>query len=484
MTDADAPSAAPAAPKPKPKPKRTEPAKAALELRPWPADQTERWSLDRIKEYPNNARVHSPEQIQSIVASMKKFGVTTPVLVDEEGVLIFGHGRLAAAKLLNYPTIPVSTARGWTEDEKRAYRIADNAIQDNSAFDLPLLRAEIGELKLAGFDLQLLGFPELKLVQFMAGQGTVDPEATPEPPKNPVSKTGDLWLLGAGHRLLCGDATSEADVARCLGSEKPHLCVSDAPYGVNYDPDWRNRADRANGKPYGASAVGQVTNDDRTDWSAAWALFPGDVIYAWSPAGSRQLETGSALERCAFEIRQQIIWVKTRLIIGRGNYHYRHEPRWYAVRKGKGAHWNGARDQDTAWEIAHAKSETGHSTQKPIECMKRPIENNSKAGDAVYDPFVGSGTTIIAAEMTARKALAIEIDPIYCDVAVERWQNFAGKEATLEATGKTFAQVRAERQKPPPRKRGNGSGAAAQPRKPLKDGGTAAEQVPETEAAE
>ena len=188
-----------------------------------------------------------------------------------------------------------------------------------------------------------------------------------------------------------------------------------------------------------------MTNDDRADWREAWMLFHGDVIYAWSPPGSRQLETGIALEASGFEIRQQIIWVKTRFIIGRGNYHYRHEPCWYAVRKGKTAHWSGARDQDTAWEIPHAKSETGHGTQKPVECMKRPIENNSKASEAVYDPFVGSGTTIIAAEQTARRCLALEIEPAYVDVCVLRWEAVTGKVATLEATGQTMAQLREER---------------------------------------
>jgi DNA modification methylase len=246
------------------------------------------------------------------------------------------------------------------------------------------------------------------------------------------------------HRLLCGDATSAADVELALGGAKPHLMVTDPPYGVDYDPDWRNRADRANGKPYGARAIGRVSNDDRMDWREAWALFPGDVVYAWHPPGAMQVAHHAALVAADFEIRMQIIWAKQQFPIGRGNYHVQHEPCWYAVRKGKTAHWQGDRTQSTLWQIDKpVKSETGHSTQKPVECMKRPIENNSAAGDAVYDPFVGSGTTIIAAEMTGRACRALEINPVYVDVAVLRWQNFTGEQATLD--GRTFEQVKAAR---------------------------------------
>ena len=207
--------------------------------------------------------------------------------------------------------------------------------------------------------------------------------------------------------------------------------VTDPPDGVNYDPDWRNRADRANGKPDGARAIGLVENDERTDWRSAWSLFPGDVAYAWYPAGAMEIDHYNALIAAGFEVRMQIIWVKNRLVIGRGDYHWMHEPCWYAVRKGATAHWGGDRKQTTVWNIDKPhKSETGHSTQKPVECMKRPIENNSSPGQAVYDPFVGSGTTIIAAEMTGRACHAIEISPQYCDVAVTRWQNFTGQTAT------------------------------------------------------
>ena len=190
----------------------------------------------------------------------------------------------------------------------------------------------------------------------------------------------------------------------------------------------------------GAGAVGKVLNDDKADWRDAWALFPGDVAYVWH-AGRHASTVQASLEKAGFQMRSQIIWAKTRLIISRGDYHWQHEPCWYAVRKGSKGHWHGDRSQTTLWKIDHLKSDTGHGTQKPVECMRRPIENNSVAGNAVYEPFSGSGTTIIAAEQTGRRCLAIELNPAYVDVAVKRWQEFTGKQATLAADGRTFDEV-------------------------------------------
>jgi DNA modification methylase len=256
--------------------------------------------------------------------------------------------------------------------------------------------------------------------------GLTDPDEVPE--ERPTSiVAGDLFQLGR-HRLLCGDSTVATDVARLLGSVEPHLMVTDPPYGVEYDPDWRNRADRANGLPYGASAIGQVMNDTQSDWREAWALFPGDVAYVWH-AGRHASLVQQSLEACLFEIRCQVIWAKPRFAISRGHYHWQHEPCWYAVKKGSTGHWSGDRSQTTLWTITHNKSETGHGTQKPVECMRRPIENNSCVGQAVYEPFSGSGTTIIASEQTTRACYAIEINPSYIQVAVDRWEAFTGQKA-------------------------------------------------------
>lgn len=219
--------------------------------------------------------------------------------------------------------------------------------------------------------------------------------------------------------------------------------VTDPPYGVEYDPDWRNRT-LSKGKPIGARATGKVLNDDNADWREVWALFPGDVGYVWH-AGSRGHIVAESLMAGDFEVRAQIIWAKNSHNISRGHYHPQHEPCFYAVRKGKTGHWGGDRSQTTLWKINKETCDTGHGTQKPVECMRRPIENNSSPGQAIYEPFSGSGTTIIAAETTGRKCFAIELNPAYVDVAVKRWQNFTGQQATLEGDGRTFQEIAKER---------------------------------------
>jgi DNA modification methylase len=230
-------------------------------------------------------------------------------------------------------------------------------------------------------------------------------------------------------------------VARLLGEVRPHLMVTDPPYGVSYDPGWRNRS--------GLSATkrtGKVLNDDRADWREAWALFPGEVAYVWHGALHAAMVAGS-LEAAGFAVRSQIIWAKERLVLSRGDYHWQHEPCWYAVRaKGKG-HWSGDRRQTTLWQIASRDQDaaTVHGTQKPVEAMRRPMLNNASRGQAVYEPFSGSGTSIIAAETTGRVCLAMELDPAYVDVAVTRWQDFTGETAVLEGEGLTLEQARAAR---------------------------------------
>lgn len=247
--------------------------------------------------------------------------------------------------------------------------------------------------------------------------------------------------LKSTHRIACGSSTDPVTVARVLAGAKPHLMVTDPPYGVEYDANWRERA----GINTSGAATGKVLNDDNADWRDAWALFPGDVAYVWH-AGLFAGVVVDSLTACGFQPRSQIIWAKSQMVMSRGDYHWQHEPCWYAVRKGKVGHYDGGRKQTTLWSIDKPqKSETGHSTQKPIECMKRPIENNSSPGQAVYEPFSGSGTTIIAGEMTGRSVYAIELNPAYVDVAVTRWQDFTGERAVLESTGQAFDEIKAER---------------------------------------
>jgi DNA modification methylase len=406
----------------------------------------ERWPIGRLVPYARNARTHSPAQVDQIAASIREFGWTIPVLADEDGTIIAGHARVLGARKLGIEQVPVMVAAGWTEAQKKAYAIADNKLTLNGGWDEQLLGIELGELEVLGFDLDLTGFSETERLALAAqgNEGLTDPDDVPDLPANPVSVAGDLWTLGR-HRLLCGDSTVASDVEAVLGGVNPHLMVTDPPYGVDYDPSWRADANKWKGSKVklGAKAMGRVSNDHVADWTRAWELFPGDVAYVWH-GGLRSVEQAQGLEQAGFVIRSQIIWDKTRLVISRGNYHWQHEACWYAVRKGKTGHWNGSRTESTVWAIPKSNaSETGHGTQKPVECMRRPIENNSSPGQAVYEPFCGSGTTIIAAEITGRAAHAIELDPAYVDVAVERWQAFTGQAATLN--GRTLAEVAEER---------------------------------------
>jgi DNA modification methylase len=345
---------------------------------------------------------------------------------------------------------PVIVLGHLTEAQRRAYRLADNRLTELGTWDEALLSAELQDLLAEDYDLSLIGFDDGELQALLAGDG--EPEAgyseteddVPEPPENPVSRPGDLWVLGK-HRLLCGDSTVVTDVERVLKGVKPLLLISDPPYGVEYDPNWRNQAGAAKTK-----RTGKVLNDDRADWREAWALFPGDVAYVWHGA-LHAATVAESLEACGFNIRSQIIWAKDRLVLSRGDYHWQHEPCWYAVRaKGKG-HWAGDRKQTTLWQIASKDQDatTVHGTQKPVECMRRPILNNSSPGQAIYEPFMGSGTTLIAAETTARVCYGIELNPAYVDVAVERWQVFTGQRAVLESSGQMFDELAAERRASP-----------------------------------
>ena len=374
-----------------------------------------------------NAKTHGADQVAKIAGSMAQFGWTVPVLVAGDGEVIAGHGRILAATQLGLTEAPVIVLDHLTEAQRRAYRIADNKLTELGAWDEALLAGELQELLAEDFDLSVVGFSDAELDELLAGDGDEDgtrdgEDEVPETPVDPVSRPGDLWLLGP-HRLLCGDATVATDVERVLGGVSPLLMVSDPPYGVEYDPSWRNKAGAASTR-----RTGKVLNDDRADWREAWALFPGDVAYVWHGA-LHAATVAESLEAAGFAIRSQIIWAKERLVLSRGDYHWQHEPCWYAVKKAGKGHWAGDRKQTTLWQISSRDqdADTVHGTQKPVECMRRPILNNSSPGQAVYEPFMGSGTTLIAAETTGRVCLGIELNPAYVDVAVERWQRFTGK---------------------------------------------------------
>lgn len=425
--------------------------------------QTERWPINDVTPDPRNSRKHPKAQIEQLRQALKVYGWTFPLLVKEDGTCLVGNGRLEAAKLEGHDTVPVIVARGWSDEQCRAYAIADNKLAANSEWNPSQLAVELSELQGAGVDMDLTGFSMEELDELLAPKptrGHTDPNKAPAAPATPISRSGDLWQLGP-HRVLCGDSSTPAAVQRLLAGDVPRLMVTDPPYGVDYDPAWRTEALNAGA----GTAVGKVQNDDRADWRETWQLFPGDVAYVWH-GGLHGATVQDSLRAAGFLLRAQIVWIKPRAVISRGHYHWQHEPALmveragdddnaageivldhdlgaYAVRVGRTGSWRGGRRQSTVWEIEHLKSETGHGTQKPIDCMRRPMLNNSNPGALVYDPFLGSGTTLIAAEMEGRVCLGLELDPAYVDVIVRRWQDFTHQEAVCD--GKSFTDLERER---------------------------------------
>ena len=403
--------------------------------------------IDELIPYAKNPKSHPPSQIAKLASGIREFGFIIPNVIDKDNIIVVGHGRTQAAKEAGLRILPCIRAEHLTPAQVKAFRLFENRSGEDSSWLDDLLREELLDLKGLDFDLSLTGFDERELDKLLLDDAELArAEETPPVPENPVTIKGDCWILGK-HRIVCGDSTVATDVEKALNGVKPHLMVTDPPYGVEYDASFRNGIKRKDGSIVGARAIGKVENDDRADWSEAWALFPGEVAYIWC-ASLHIHEVAESLIASGFDLRSSIIWAKNQLAIGRGHYHWQHEPCWYAVRKNAkgGGHWSGDRTQSTLWKIDKPqKSETGHSTQKPVECMLKPIKNNSSPGQAVYEPFSGSGTTIIAGEMSERSVHAIELNEAYVDVAVLRWQEFAGGKATLEGDGRTFDEIKAER---------------------------------------
>lgn len=434
------------------------------------SQQVQIWHIDKLVLYARNPRKND-DAVDRMCASIREYGFKIPVLARSDGTVVDGHLRIKAARKLgswpggNITGLPIMLCDEWTEAQVKAFRIMVNRSVTWAEWDDELLSLELQELAAADFNLELTGFDPRELEDLLTLPDADDQaDVAPPLPENPVSRLGDLWLLppAAGkvgkptHRVLCGDATSIVDTARLLSGQKPPFMMAcDPPYSVELDPNWRVDAGLQNR----SRQFGKVANDDRADWSAAYALFPGDVAYVWH-AGVHAAEVAAGLHSCDFQIRAQIIWKKQRFVISRGAYHWGHEPCWYAVRKGKPAHWRGDRTQSTVWEVDNLvaanrgsteddpeNSITGHGTQKPVELFRRPIMNHTEAGDAVYDCFIGSGSCVIAAQTTGRICYGLDIDPKYVDCAVTRWQNLTGGKATLDGDGRTFEQIGEERQK-------------------------------------
>jgi DNA modification methylase len=412
------------------------------------------WPIDRLVFYARNPRKNDAV-VDRMCSSIREFGFKIPVLVRGDGEVVDGHLRIKAARKLRITDIPVILCDEWTPAQVKAFRLMVNQSVSWAQWDEELLALELQELNAADFDLSLTGFDPKEIDDLLiAPEEDEKANAAPPLPANPVSRSGDLWVCGP-HRVLCGDATSPDAVERLLGDRNPLLMVTDPPYGIELDSEWRDRAG-LNGcgaasymkKRTEGHTETTISGDTRADWSEAFELVPSiQVAYVWH-ASVFTREVLNGLLRIGFLYPQQIIWNKGRTVLTRTHYWYQHEPCWY-VRK-KNAPWFGKPGENsTIWDSPSPKFIMGgsdeikfdHPTQKPVELMRRPILNHTKRGELVYEPFLGSGTTLAAAELTERSCYGMELDPKYVDVIVQRWQDLAGKMATLDSDGRTFQEI-------------------------------------------
>lgn len=385
----------------------------------------QRLLLSTMEPHPRNPRVHaepgSPEW-ELLKHSLQHDYFDPLVWNSRNGMLVSGHFRrkvMLAEGVVEADAVVVN----YDEETHLARMIAAN--QQAGKDDEPALQSLANELSFGGFDMGLTGFTEERLAPLLEPPLTGDsleddafevPEDVEDLPTN--VQPGDLICLGS-HRLVCGDSREQETISLCLDGAEPFLMITDPPYGIEYDPEWRNSAVRSNGRAVGGRAVGEVANDDIADWTPTWRMSPAKVAYVYH-AGLKRLEVETSLFAAGFHLRSEIIWNKSNFAISRSHYHGKHEPCLYVVKKNSSAKWKGGRKQSTVWDIAkNAKSETGHSTQKPLECMARPMRNHP--GD-VFEPFAGSGTTLIAAQHLDRVCYAVELKPVFCQVIINRFR--------------------------------------------------------------
>ena len=404
-----------------------------------PADKVEKWAIDKLIPYARNARTHSDEQVAQIAASIKEWGWTTPVLVDEHGGIIAGHGRTLAAQKLKMAEVPVMVAKGWSDAKKRAYVLADNKLALNAGWDNEMLALELGEIGDLGFDLDLTGFTAEEIAALTPEQiepGLTDEDAVPEVPEQPITVLGDVWLLGK-HRLMCGDSTSIDAVDKLMDGQKADQLVTDPPYNIAYEGGSKKREQIKNDEMESAD-FRQFLRDAFT--AADTVMKSGAVFYIWHADTEGYNFRGACLD-AGWQVRQTLIWNKDNSAFGRQDYHWKHEPCLYGWKSGAGHLWASDRKQTTIIECKRPSKSELHPTMKPVELMQYQIENNTKGQDVVLDLFGGSGSTMIACEKTGRINCSMELDPKYCDVIIKRWQDFTGKIATHAETGQPFAEV-------------------------------------------
>ena len=401
------------------------------------SDKVERWPLERLIPHARNARTHSEEQVAQIAGSIAEFGFVNPILVGDDGVIVAGHGRVLAARKLGLSEAPVIVLSHLTPTQRRALMIADNAIATSAGWNDEMLAAELAALKEEAFDLDLLGFDDAEIDRLLAGTGddTGDLDAAPEPPVDPISRPGDLWICGE-HRVLCGDATLLSDIEAVLGGELADVCFTDPPYNVNY----------ANGSDKKRSSKKRPILNDALGEEFGQLLYDACVnILTVTKGGIYVCMSSSELDTLQKSFRAAgghwstfVIWAKNTFTLGRADYQRQYEPILYGWKDGVDHYWCGARDQGDVWFIDKPAKNELHPTMKPVELVERAIRNSSKSRDIVLDPFGGSGTTLIAAERSGRRSRLVELDPKYVDVIVQRWQKATSGIATHASSGQLF----------------------------------------------
>jgi DNA modification methylase len=411
------------------------------------------WPIDRLIPYTNNPLTHPEEQVVQISISIQEHGMVNPILVDKDGNVIAGHGRILAAQLIGLTELPVIVLDHLTPAQARALRIADNKIAANARWDEEKLCAELAALLEEKIDLTSLGFSELELKRVLAELdhqiGHIEDDAVPDPPQHPITIPGDLWILpGADrgdenvHRVLCGDATSLECLNQVLEGQKADLVYADPPYNVNY---------RSPTSVAGRS--GPILNDNlgkdfgRFLYASCVAILAvsGGAIYI-SMSSSELHTLYKAFTDAGGHWSTFLIWVKDTFTLGRSNYHRLYEPVLFGWKEGGPHYFCGARNLGDVWFIDKPRVNDLHPTMKPVELVERAILHSSKRGDLVLDPFAGAGVTLIACQKTRRCARLIELDPKYVDVTIMRWQSYTRREAVLASNGRSFRDIAQERQ--------------------------------------
>lgn len=395
------------------------------EVRVNPADKVEKWSIDKLIPYARNSRTHSDEQVSQIAASIKEWGWTTPVLVDEDGSIIAGHGRIQAARRLQITQVPVMVARGWTEAQKRAYVIADNKLALNAGWDNDLLALEFAELGEAGFDLELTGFTDDEIKAMMpveVTEGMSDEDDVPEVPSQPITVPGDVWVLGK-HRLMCGDSTSIDAVEKLMDGGEVEMVFTDPPYNIGYQDM---------GRVYEKIKNDKMDDDEFLDFLRQ-TIYPSEVMYvccSWQYAHLFK----QAMIDIGKPAKAMIVWDKVNPAQNLDIYFKQHEIIFYY-----GPFGGQKTVRGDVWQIKRQRN-TVHPTMKPVELIEMALGDHPDK-KVVYDAFGGSGSTMIACEKVGKRARLMELEPKYCDVIVRRWQDFTGKQAIHAESGKTFDEV-------------------------------------------